>query len=152
MSSAYTLDVHDIVAHERTWCAAVVDAHGAAGVVLSESTLDLRALPALHVNAARSLGVLPLAIVEGALWVASAAPLPPATVAALATAAQRAVVVLLAAGPLVAGAIEAAYAAGAGGALVLAGLCARHPAPYIEVVRPDIRAFLEPLALTCARS
>ena len=119
---------------ERDSCTSLVDAYGATGVVLSESTLDLRALFVMSKESALATGVLPLRIQDGALWLASARPLSPSHVEALATHARMNVVVVLATGALLRGAIEAAYAAASRGEATLAGVLSK--GAELALVRP----------------
>jgi hypothetical protein len=125
-----------VVEHERDWCTSLVDAYGATGVVLSESTLDLRALFVMGRESALATNVLPLRIHEGTLWIASGRPLSPSHVDALATHARMKIVVVLATGVLLRGAIEGAYAAAARGAAVVAGVRATSKGAHLALVRP----------------
>jgi hypothetical protein len=122
--------------HERDWCTSLVDAYGATGVVLSESTLDLRALFVMSHESALATSVLPLRIHEGALWIASGHPLSPSHVDALATHARMKVVVVLAASALLRGAIDAAYGAAERGAHLVAGVHATSKGAHLALVRP----------------
>lgn len=152
MSSSHIFNWHDVVTREREWCTSVVDAYSATGIILSESTLDLRALRAITHEVALASGVLPLAVVEDSgggwqLYVATACPLAPAIVAALEQHTQRRVVVVLAAAPLLPSAITAAYRAAANGAQLLAGLRVTSlAAVHLELVRPSVIHWLEPVA------
>lgn len=121
---------------ERDWCTSLVDAYGATGVVFSESTLDLRALFVMSKESALATEVLPLRIHEGALWIASGRPLAPSHVEALAAHAGMAIVVALATGALLRGAIEAAYGAAARGQHLLMGVRATSNHADLALVRP----------------
>lgn len=152
MSSSYNFNWHDVVTREREWCTSVVDAYNATGIILSESTLDLRALRALTHDVALASGVLPLAIVEGTgrgwqLYVATSRPLAPAIIDALEQLTRLRVVVVLAAAPLLPSAITAAYTAAARGAQLLTGLRATAvTAVHLELVHPSVIRWLEPVA------
>jgi hypothetical protein len=126
----------EVVARERDWCTTLVDAYGATGVVLSESTLDLRALFVMSKESALATDVLPLRMHEGVLWLASSRPLSPSHVEALAAHARMNVVVVLAAGALLRGAIEAAYGAAARGSHLLIGVGSASNCAELALVRP----------------
>lgn len=148
MSSTHHFPWRDVVNHERSWCESVVDAYGAAGVLLTESTLDLRMLSLLAHADARRLGILPLGLLDGWLQIAAGAPVDPQLLTELERCRGCSVVVLLAAAPLLPGAIDAAYSAAAAGASTLAGLRSSSSLPHLEVVRGrNARAeWLEPIA------
>lgn len=152
MSSVQQFPWQQVVERERDWCTSLVDAYGAAGIILSESTIDLRALFVMSHETAIATGVLPLRIHEGTLFVASARPLSPDVLTALQSHARMSVVSVLATGPLLRGAIDAAYAAMAKGAAVLVGLRAAVRGVHLELVRPApvrleaIVSWLEPVA------
>lgn len=126
----------DVVERERDWCTSLVDAYGAAGVVLSESTLDLRALFVMSRESALATGVLPLRMSEGTLWIASRRPVSPSHVDALSAHAGMKVVVVLATGALLRGAIDAAYAAAARGSSALVGVRSTSKGAHLAFVRP----------------
>lgn len=126
----------EVVRRERDWCTSLVDAYGATGVVLSESTLDLRALFVMGKESALATGVLPLRIHEGSLWIASGRPLSPSHVEALEVHAGMKLVVVLATGSLLRGAIEVAYGAAARGAHVLVGVRSTCNGAGLALVRP----------------
>jgi hypothetical protein len=134
MSSSHIFPCHDVLAHERTWCEAAVEAYGGAAVVLSESVLDLRALSFISHTRARALGLLPLGWLDGRVQVAAAAPLDPVLHAELERCFGYPVVGLLAATALLPGAIDAAYAAASVGTQTLAGLRTSLTVPHLELV------------------
>jgi DNA-binding response OmpR family regulator len=124
------------LAHERVLAELLAKRTGVPVVVLSESTLDLRALEQLPVDVIRKFDALPVAVDERSLTVVCPDPDAPDVISSLSVVSGKRVIALIGLHAVVAEVIDRAFLAQSEGATVFKGKSSTYEQPFIALAQP----------------